>query len=614
MTAMRILHIGKYFPPDVGGMETYLADLIAAQQAQGLDVHALVHGTPHRDDPQWLTRVPCYGKLLYAPLAPGFRRALKRCIAGFAPDVLHIHLPNTSAFWALTADCARDIPWVIHWHSDVVTSRIRRKLALAYRLYRPFEQAMLAQAHAVIATSPDYLAASEPLSAWRAKSVAIPLGLHIQTQPKTSQTPAHWQPGMFRLLSIGRLAYYKGFTTLIRAVAQLPNVELLIAGDGESHRELAALIAESTPAGQPPRTRLLGHVSEDQKAQLLAECELFCLASRERTEAFGMVLLEAMKHGKPCLVSDLQGSGMPWIVRTSSCGDVVAVGDVASWQSAIAHMQESPQRRVTLGKNGRSALCTRFDIRRSSRQLTKTYAAICPEKTSASTRNKLLIVIPAKNESASIGEVVTNLIKKGYTEVVVINDQSSDDTAELALAAGASVLSLPLPLGAWGAMQTGIRFGMRHGFTSIVTMDADGQHEVGEIPSLLALSSQADVVIGACPGRGSPARKMAWAWFRKLTGLSFEDLTSGFRYYNLSAMELLARGEATLFDYQDIGVLLLLRRHGMRIAEVPVSMRLRSVGKSRIFYSWLAVANYMLETSLLCLARWGTHAHQRTKP
>jgi glycosyltransferase involved in cell wall biosynthesis len=606
MTAMRILHIGKFFPPDVGGMETYLADLISAQQAQGLDVRALVHGTPRRDDPSWLTRVPCYGKLLYAPLAPGFRRALKQAIAAFAPDILHIHLPNTSAFWALTADCARDLPWVIHWHSDVVTSRIRKKLALAYRLYRPFEQAMLAQAHAVIATSPDYLAASEPLSAWRSKSVAIPLGLSTRAPEAPDASSAHWQPDMFRLLSIGRLAYYKGFTTLVRAVAQLPNVELLIAGDGESHHELASLIAEATPIGQAPRVRLLGHVSEERKAQLLAECELFCLASRERTEAFGMVLLEAMQHGKPCLVSDLPGSGMPWLIREAKAGEVVAMEDVGAWRDAIEAARQNPAQRRTWGENGRIALVSRFDIQRTATAITQLYARIAPDAAPARrTHTCPLIVIPARNEAASIGAVIQKLKQAGHDHVVVVNDQSTDDTAAIAAAMGAVVLNPPLPLGAWGAMQTGIRYALRNGYNGVITMDADGQHEVAEIPALLAASQHSDVVIGACPERGSAARRLAWAWFRRLTGFGLEDLTSGFRYYSRPAAKLLAGKEATLLDYQDIGVLILLRASGLSIREVPVTMNLRQVGKSRIFHSWIAVCRYMAETSLLCLARWG---------
>ncbi len=89
-------------------------------------------------------RAPCYGRLLYAPISPTFPFWLARAIREFQPDLLHLHLPNTSAFWALLVPAARRLPWVIHWHADVVASTIDRRLALAYRLYRPFEQRLLA--------------------------------------------------------------------------------------------------------------------------------------------------------------------------------------------------------------------------------------------------------------------------------------------------------------------------------------------------------------------------------------------------------------------------------------------------------------------------------------
>jgi hypothetical protein len=93
------------------------------------------------------------------------------------------------------------------------------------------------------------------------------------------------------------------------------------------------------------------------------------------------------------------------------------------------------------------------------------------------------------------------------------------------------------------------------------------------------------------------------------------DLTSGFRLYNAEAMQVLASREATLLDYQDLGALLLVRRAGLRIVEVPVSMNLRAVGKSRIFNSWFSVAKYMAATTLLCLARWQVHrASRRAAP
>ena len=93
---MRILHVGKFFPPHPGGMEVFLADLIEAQQRQGLDAHALVHGTPLPNDPPWLQRVPVQAHLSYAPIALGFRRALRRAIARLRPDVLHRSEEHTS--------------------------------------------------------------------------------------------------------------------------------------------------------------------------------------------------------------------------------------------------------------------------------------------------------------------------------------------------------------------------------------------------------------------------------------------------------------------------------------------------------------------------------------
>jgi hypothetical protein len=155
-------------------------------------------------------------------------------------------------------------------------------------------------------------------------------------------------------------------------------------------------------------------------------------------------------------------------------------------------------------------------------------------------------------------------------------------------------------------MQLGIRHALAHRHKAVITMDADGQHEVAEIPALLAAADQADVVIGAHPQRASFLRQLAWRWFRMIAGFELRDLTSGFRYYNAQAIQILAQDEATLIDYQDVGVLLLLRKAGLRLVEVPVSMNLRQVGRSRIFDSWFSVLRYMATTTLLCFARWGS--------
>src|SRR4030042_2259155 len=128
---------------------------------------------------------------------------------------------------------------------------------------------------------------------------------------------------------------------------------------------------------------------------------------------------------------------------------------------------------------------------------------------------------------------LSKLRGSGLYDVIVINDASTDQTADRAAAAGARVLNLLVNLGAWGATQTGIRFALKKGYRQVITMDADGQHLSSAIPHLLAPidAGNADVVIGSCTERGSHARKIAWRFFRGLTGVEIEDLKMGLRAY-----------------------------------------------------------------------------------
>lgn len=216
-----------------------------------------------------------------------------------------------------------------------------------------------------------------------------------------------------------------------------------------------------------------------------------------------------------------------------------------------------------------------------------------------------LIVIPAYNEAATVGAVVDAARSATPSRVLVVSDASEDATVSEARAAGADVLELPVRLGAWGAIQAGLRYAARHGFEQVLTMDADGQHPVAALSGLRQGLERSDVVIGTCPQRLSFAKRVAWGYFRLLTRLHVIDVTSGLRAYGPEAVALLARREASLLDYQDIGVLLLIARQGLTVEEVPVAMREREVGRSRVFSSWLSVARYMVHTTVLCVARVG---------
>ncbi len=221
--------------------------------------------------------------------------------------------------------------------------------------------------------------------------------------------------------------------------------------------------------------------------------------------------------------------------------------------------------------------------------------------------NSILVIIPVYNEQDTLASILSSLVSMEDIDVVVVDDSSQDDSLKVARSfSKISVIPLYVNLGAWGAIQAGLRYARKKNYQYAISMDGDGQHHVAELEKLLqchADNSNVNVVIGACTQRGSRLRHWAWAFFRRITGVGIEDLTSGFRLYNREAIELLSGKEGTLVDYQDVGVLLLLQQAGLKVMETPVLMSPRKSGKSHIYYSWFAVAYYMLFTTVLSLAK-----------
>ena len=204
-----------------------------------------------------------------------------------------------------------------------------------------------------------------------------------------------------------------------------------------------------------------------------------------------------------------------------------------------------------------------------------------------------------------MADVVAGVRANTPCDVLVVDDASNDATIAAAEAAGARVLSLSNQLGAWGATQAGIRYAQRRGYRTVVTLDADGQHDPLELPALLAAhrESDANVIIGTCSERLSDAKRLAARYFRFITGIAVQDFTSGLRVYDRRAIRTLASREASLLDYQDLGVLMLLRKKGLTLKEAPTRMSPRRSGGSRVFSSWRMVARYMTHTTVLCFAQ-----------
>ncbi len=568
---LRVLHIGKFFPPHLGGMETFLAELIEAQRAQGIDAYALVHGTPLPGDPSWLVRVPVQFNLIYAPIAFGFRQALGRAIRQFRPDMLHLHLPNNSALWALTLPAARKVPCVVHWHSDVVVSSIKLSVALAYILYKPFENAVLDRAQLIVATSPPYLEASSALKPWRSKCVVIPLGAKLDytsTLPDASAIVRWQEKTKLRLLSIGRLTYYKGFETLILAVQKLPGVELLIAGEGELRPALETLIGETTPQGQKSRVKLLGAVKEAEKHNLLRDCDVFCLASRERTEAFGIVLLEAMMHRKPCIVTDLPGSGMPWVVAHADAGLRVPLEDVTSWCNAILSLRDDARLRRQFGESGYHTLNQLFDIKCCERALARQYRFIESTSICRAINRKLLVIVHGCQNAEKTEKIIKNLIRQINADVIAIGKEKDSELHKYSKSK-IKTINPSLPTTAWGCQQIGLRFAYTKGYEKAVSVKI---HSITSSINLRDLFKhvEGDLVLISAKNDNNLFQAVGSACVNLFFGIRLKSPFSNIQFYNRRAMKAAISPEAILYNKQGINFLSLMIRHDVKIREIQV--------------------------------------------
>lgn len=220
---------------------------------------------------------------------------------------------------------------------------------------------------------------------------------------------------------------------------------------------------------------------------------------------------------------------------------------------------------------------------------------------------KTLIIIPAYNEEGSIAGVIQDIHRHApEADVIVVNDGSTDRTAEFAAAAGAKVLTLPYNVGIGGGMQTGYLYAQRMGYDIAVQMDADGQHPAEELPKLIAKAREADLVIGSryvetTSYRSSRMRRAGMVFFSGLvslvTGQRFTDTTSGFRAAGRKVIELYAAYYP--IDYPEVESIVYLKRKGCRITEVATEMHHRKAGKSSIT-PWKSVY-YMVKVTLAVL-------------
>jgi glycosyltransferase involved in cell wall biosynthesis len=203
-----------------------------------------------------------------------------------------------------------------------------------------------------------------------------------------------------------------------------------------------------------------------------------------------------------------------------------------------------------------------------------------------------IAILPAHNEKDAVAGVIDEIRRADPDfHIVVVDDGSTDGTAGVAESTGATVLRLPYNLGIGGAVQTGYQYALENDFDIAVQVDADGQHDPREIGGLLEpiLDGRADMVVGtrfAKGGgyRGSPLRRIGIHLFAAIVSLIVRqrvtDTTSGFRAVNRKTIRLFAADYP--HDYPEVEATVVLSRHGLKMIEVPVMMRIRETGNSSI--------------------------------
>jgi glycosyltransferase involved in cell wall biosynthesis len=370
----RVVHLGKYYHPAHGGIETALRSLAQAQAMLGCRVQVVCMDHERgratrveRDGPVEIIRLRRAASLCKIDLCPDLTRVLRESDA----DLLHLHTPNPTMLLGLILSGDRR-PLVVSHHSDVVKMRLRRLL------FGPIERAVYNRARLVLAMSSPYIAGSAVLRRCADRVCVLPIGLDLT--PYLEPTPEVMALGNALKRSIpgplwfscGRLVYYKGFESAMHALQFVPGT-WMIAGDGPLRRPLERLAVR---LNVQDRVRFVGKLPHDKDlaAHYLA-ADAFWFPSNARSEAYGLVQVESMASGCPVINTAIPNSGVPWVCRHEESGLTVPVDDPAAFAAAAMRLLEESGLRDRLATGARARAVAEFDRETMGRRSMMLYSA-----------------------------------------------------------------------------------------------------------------------------------------------------------------------------------------------------------------------------------------------
>jgi len=341
---MQILHISKLYSL-IGGIENHLYFLSNALSKQSeIDVQVLVCNTKLKTEIQRADRLEViqaasFGKLLSMPASPVFPLRMW----GKHADIVHFHLPFPLGVvsYFLTNPMGKI---VVSWHSDIV----KQKTILQF--YKPLLLRFLRKADRILVASPNYLESSPFLRDFKDKCRISPYGIErnkfeLTTVIESKAIDIKRKYGPRILLYVGKLRYYKGIEYLIRAMKGI-DARLIIIGEGQLEKDLQEL---SVNLNVENKITFLPHMDDKELLSFYHACDIFVLPSVERSEAFGIVQLEAMACAKPVVSTNLP-TGVPFVNVHNKTGFVVPPRDSDALAEAINILLTHPKLRLEFGE------------------------------------------------------------------------------------------------------------------------------------------------------------------------------------------------------------------------------------------------------------------------
>ncbi|WP_270088412.1 glycosyltransferase [Sphingobacterium sp. SYP-B4668] len=343
---LRVLQLGKFYPIR-GGVEKVMYELMLGLSERKIQCDMLCAAT--EGHAAGVTVLNSYAKLMVMPtllklsatmLAPRMITVLRKIAKDY--QIVHIHHPDPMACLALFLSGFKGTV-VLHWHADI----LKQKLLL--KLYSPLQRWLIKRADKIVGTTPVYVEQSPFLKKVQYKIDYIPIGiLPMERKDIDAACIRAKYSAKYIIFSLGRLVEYKGYEYLIRSAQHLDErYQVLIGGKGPLKEELHMLI---NTLGLANRVFLLGFLTDEETLSHFAASDVFCMSSIWKTEAFGIVQIEAMSLGIPVVSTSIAASGVSWVNKHGQSGLVVPPQNEMALANAIKEVCEYPDSKNKLKK------------------------------------------------------------------------------------------------------------------------------------------------------------------------------------------------------------------------------------------------------------------------